>query len=213
MIERYLADGIDRLEPHQILELVLFYAIPRRDTNELAHRLIEEFGSFSGVVNAPTDDLLKVEGIGENAAALLKLIPELTRYYYTESQTEICLNTAQKAGEYLLPRFIGWRDEVVYLVCLDAKCRAISCTLLHRGNVNSSEVNLRKATATALKYNAVSVILAHNHPGGLALPSPEDLHTTRRVKEALHIIGVELVDHIIVADNDFVSLRETTDFR
>lgn len=213
VVHRYLESGIDGMEPHQILELVLFYAIPRRDTNEIAHRLLKEFGSVSGVVDAPTDDLLKVEGIGENAAALLKLIPELTRYYYTELHTEICLNTAQKAGEYLIPRFIGWRDEVVYLVCLDAKCRAISCTLIYRGSVNSSEVNLRKAAAVALKYNASNVILAHNHPGGVALPSREDIQTTQRVREALRVIGVGLVDHIIVADDDFVSLRETTDFR
>ena len=209
LLRRFLEEGLDRFEPHNKLELLLFYAIPRKDTNEVAHRLIQTFGSFSAVLDAPIEDLERVEGIGHASATYLKVMGEIARAYYVDRQTDIILDSTQKAGAYLMPRFLGRTQEVVYQVCLDQKCRVLNIALMHEGSVHSTEVNLRKIVGNALKYNATGVILAHNHPGGVALPSPEDLATTRQLKDTLRPMGINLIDHIIVADRDFVSLADS----
>lgn len=209
LIQRFLEEELDSFEPHNVLELLLFYAIPRRDTNELAHTLIDTFGSLNAVFDAPYEALLQVEGIGTNAAALIKLVPQLTRTYYTNRSEKVVLDTAEKAGEYFVPYFIGHSEEVVYMVCVDAGSRVIAHRMLHRGSVNASEVNIRKIVNVALQSNAVGVILAHNHPGGIALPSNEDVVTTQNIAAALRPMGVLLMDHIIVADSEFVSMARS----
>ena len=209
LLQRFLEEGLENFASHNKLELLLFYAIPRRDTNEIAHRLLNTFGSFSAVLDAPIEDLERVEGIGHASATYLKLMGEIARAYYVDRQTDIILDSTQKAGAYLMPRFLGRTQEVVYQVCLDQKCRVLNIALMHEGSVHSTEVNLRKIVGNALKYNATGVILAHNHPGGVALPSPEDLATTRQLKDTLRPMGINLIDHIIVADRDFVSLADS----
>ena len=209
LLHRFLEEGLESFAPHNKLELLLFYAIPRRDTNEIAHRLLNTFGSFSAVLDAPIEDLERVEGVGPSAAAFLKLMGETARAYYVDQQTEIVLDSTRKAGAYLMPRFLGRTQEVVYQVCLDQKCRVLNISLIHEGSVHAAEVNLRKIVGTALKYNATGVILAHNHPGGVALPSPEDLATTQQLKRTLVPMGINLIDHIIVAERDFVSLADS----
>ena len=206
---RFLEEGLDGFSQHNVLELLLFYSVPRKDTNELAHALIDAFGSLSGVLDAPVVELEAVPGVGARTAALLHLMPQLARAYLSDSERDVCLDSTDKAGRYLLPRFVGRGEETVFLVCVDGKCRAISTTLLFRGSINAAEVNLRSIVATALRHNAAGVILAHNHPGGVALPSPEDLSTTRRIRDALEPVGVRLIDHIIVADRDYVSLADS----
>ena len=209
LLRRFIEEGLDKFEPHNKLELLLFYAIPRRDTNEIAHRLLDTFGSFSAVLDAPIEELEKVPGIGTSAAAYLKLLGQTAQAYYTDQQKDICLDTTKKAGEYLLPRFIGRTQEAVCLVCLDQKCRVLNASMIHEGSVHAAEVNVRKIISTALKFNATGVILSHNHPGGIALPSPEDLATTRRIEQALEVVGIHLMDHIIIAERDFVSLADS----
>ena len=209
MRRRFRETGLEGFADHEALELLLYYAIPRRDTNELAHRLMDDFGSLAGVLDASAQELQQVEGVGENTAAFLKLLPELTRVYYSQKQQDLCLASTEQAGRFLLPRFIGRQEETVLLTCLDGKCRVLSCTVLHKGSLNSSEVNVRKLLTAALKHNAAAVILAHNHPGGVALPSPEDIQTTRRVAMALQAVEIVLVDHIIVADDDYVSIAQS----
>ncbi|MEA5039447.1 MAG: DNA repair protein RadC [Clostridiaceae bacterium] len=209
MTARFLKEGLDGFSPHNILELLLFFGVPRKDTNELAHILLDTFGSLSGVLDAPVAELTDVGGIGEHTAALLHLMPQLARAYLSDREREVCINSTEKAGKYLLPRFVGRDEETVFMICVDGKCRVLSTTLLHRGNINSAEVSIRGIVATALRHNAAGVILAHNHPGGVALPSPEDLSTTCRICDALVPVGVRLIDHIIVADGDFVSLADS----
>jgi DNA repair protein RadC len=204
---RFLSEGLSNFQPHNALELLLFYSVPRRDTNELAHRLMENFGTLSGVLEADFEELLKIEGISENTATLLKLIPELAKYYQLDRQNKKDkLDTYDKIGKFMLPYFLGEKDEAVYLLCLDSKLNCIGCSCLRRGSVNSASINARLLANAALKVNAVSVVLAHNHPGGLAIPSAEDISTTYTLIETLKPLGICLLDHIIVADNDFVSL-------
>ncbi len=201
--------GIDSLSDVQVIELLLFYAIPRRDTNPIAHRLLDRFGSLSGVFEAPIAELCQIEGVGKNAAMLLSLVPQSARRYLIDrARVETVLDTTEKAGRYLLPFFHGERDEVVYLLCLDAKCKVLDCRLLFRGSVNTAGVSVRKIVEAALAYNATSVVLAHNHTSGIALPSAEDEQTTRRLRAALDAVGILLADHIVIADDDFVSMAD-----
>lgn len=206
---RFLAEGMDSLPPHNALELLLFYAIPQGDVNPLAHRLIDTFGSFAAVIDAPYEQLLEVEGIGAHAATLLKLLPAAARYYAADKSRDISLNSTAKTVQYFIDRYLGVSEELVYLTCLDGKSKVLSTTLLHRGSVNAVEINLRKLVETALRCNAIGILLAHNHPGGIALPSEQDIATTRRIAAAIGQLGITLIDHIIVADHDAVSMAQS----
>ena len=210
MRRRFLETGLDSFAEHEALELLLFYAIPRRDTNEIAHMLLNRFGSLEAVFAATVEELQQIDGIGENAAVLLKLAPELLRYYQVDKvKEEMPLVTIQACGDYLKHFFLGRKNETVFLLCLDAKCKVLACREVGEGSVNSAGISIRKIVEMALAANATSVVLAHNHPSGLALPSPEDIHTTRRVAAALQAVDVHLADHIVVADGDYVSLVQS----
>ena len=211
MRRRFLSGGLEQFADHEALELLLYYAIPRRDTNPIAHALIDRYGSLSAVLAAPVEDLQKVEGIGESAAILLKLVPRLcakARLADADRQ-ELILNTASRAGAYLLERFYGEQNEVIYQLCLDRKGKLLACKKLGEGNIASAALDVRKLVENAILNSASSVVLAHNHPSGIASPSGEDYAATDRARAALETIGVSLADHIIVADGDFVSLAES----
>ncbi len=208
--ERFRREGLDNFSDVQVLELLLFYAVPRQDTNPIAHALLEHFGSLAQVLEAPVEELEKVPGIKENAATLLSLTTAIGRYYLVNRTTQAeVLPTIEKCGEYLTPFFFGRRNETVFLLCMDATCKVRSCRLVGVGTVNSANVPIRRIAEIALGANATTVVLAHNHPSGLALPSREDVETTRRAAEALAAVDIELVDHIVVADEDFVSLAQS----
>lgn len=208
--QRFLEEGLDHFDEIQVLELLLFYCIPRKDTNEIAHALLERFGSVAQVMEAPVDELRKVSGMGENAAIFLAIINAFGRYYQVNraSNTEI-LDDIEKCGAYLVPKFTGRRNETVFLLCLDAKCKILSCREVGEGSVNSAAVPIRRIVEMALGSNATSVVLAHNHPSGLAIPSGEDVQTTKRLAMAMRAVEIELVDHIVVADGDFVSMVQS----
>ena len=209
MRKQLKTSGMDSLSDVQVLEMLLYYAAPRGDTNPAAHAILKRFGTLDGVFSAPETELRKIDGVGEAAAQLLLLVPQVARRCLMSRSTQIqVLDTTSKCGQYLLPFFHGEREEVVYLLCLDAKCKALDCVLIHRGGVNVASIAARKVVKAALDSNATSVVLAHNHPSGLALPSQEDKQTTMVLKAALDAVGVVLADHIIVADDDFVSMRD-----
>ena len=208
--DRFIKEGLDHFTQEQVLELLLFYSIPRQDTNEIAHDLVDYFGSLHQVLEAPVQELQKVEGIGERSAVLLRLIAEISRYYQVNRAiNEKILNSIEACGRYLVPRFVGRRNETVFLLCLDAKCKMLCCREISEGTVNAAGVSVRKVVETALAVNASSVVLAHNHPSGMALPSSEDVITTRRIAAALRAVDVILVDHLVISDDDYVSLRQS----
>lgn len=210
MRQRFLEEGLDQFTDVQVLEILLFYCIARQDTNPIAHGLLEHFGSLSQVLEAPVEELRKVEGIGENTAVFLKLITQMGRCYLTDraSKTKV-LPTLESCAQYLQTFFFGRNVETVYLLCLDAKCKMLCCKKLSEGDVNSTSLSVRKIVETALNTNASSVVLAHNHPGGLAVPSREDIQTTLRVAAALRAVDVNFLDHILVTDDDYVSLAQS----
>ena len=211
---QFLQAGLDAFTDIQVLELLLFYANPRQDTNPIAHRLLNQFGTLSAVLDAPVELLESVKGVGENAAQMLHLIQCVCRRYLIDRASyEQILDSTEKAGAFLVPYFFGARDEMVYLLCLDAKCKVLDCRMLSVGGVNTAAVSVRKIVEAALACNATSVVLAHNHTSGIALPSKEDEATTRQIRTALDAVGILLVDHIIVADDDFVSMADSGFFR
>ena len=208
--ERFLRSGLDSFTDVQVLELALFYCIPRKDTNPIAHALLEHFGSLSQVLEASVEELQTVPGIGENTATYLTMLPQIGRFYLVDrSQREVILHTIDKCGAYLVPYFFGRSTEAVFLLCLDAKCKVLCCREVGQGSVNSAGISVRKIVEIALGTNATTVVLAHNHPSGLALPSAEDIQTTRRVAAALRAVEVHLADHIVVADGDYVSMVQS----
>ena len=209
MRRRFQETGLEGFADHEALELLLYYAIPRRDTNELAHRLLTRYGSLSALLQAPIEDLRRVEGVGESAAVLLKLVPAFVYKAQRSAGQETVLNSTEKAGRYLLTCFAGERNEVIYQLCLDRKGKLLARKRLSEGGSAAAELNIRRLVENALISSASAVILSHNHPSGIALPSREDYTTTRRVQEALATIGVELLDHIIVAEDDYVSLADS----
>lgn len=208
MRRRFLGGGLEHFADHEALELLLYYAIPRKDTNPIAHALMERYGSLAAVLATPIEDLQRVEGIGEHAAVLLKLVPAICSKARIEdaARQELILNEPGRAGAYLMERFYGEKHEVIYQLCLDRKGKLLACKRLGEGNIGSAALDIRRMIENAILSAASEIILAHNHPSGYALPSPEDYAATDRAKAALETIGVRLADHIIVADGDFTSM-------
>ena len=207
--EQFRMHGLDAFADHEVLELLLYYAIPRRDTNPVAHRLMERFGSLDGVFSATVEELEEVEGMGKNAATLLALWMPLYRRVRTKPKAkETVLNSTEQAGQYFMDLFFGMRREELYEACLDAKGKLLACCRIAEGGVDAVNISTRRLVENALKCGASAVILAHNHPSGIALPSPDDNTTTLALWDALRAVGIPLIDHIIVADEDYVSLRD-----
>ena len=211
---RYRRTGFDGFEPHEILEMVLHYAIPRVDTKETARELLRRFGSLSQVLDASPEMLEEIPGIGPNAVLFLKLLPELFRLYASEKanssdKSGTYIQTVEQAGAFVLPQFIGRTNEVVLLVCLDNKGKVLSSQVIFEGVVNGAPVTVRKIVEAAVNQKASAILLAHNHPGGFALPSNADMAATKTIRTAVEAMGVHFFDHIVVAQGDFTSMRDS----
>ena len=207
--QQFLHHGADSFSDHELLELILYYAIPRRDTNELAHRLLQQFGSLRNVFLASVEELKKVEGVGESAAILLHLLPEIGKRVQQSGMKERNLNSTEKCGNYFLRLFVGENHEVLYQLCLDGKGKLLNCRQLSQGDMDSAALSVKQVVSNALSCGASAVVLGHNHPSGVALPSEEDIAVTLRVRDALKALDIRLLDHIIVADGDYVSVAQS----
>lgn len=208
--EEFLTRGIEGWPDHRVLELLLFYAIPQGDVNPLAHRLLEQFGSLSGVFHATHEQLMEVDGVGYGTAVLIRLIPAVAaRYLQDNGSFDGQLISPWQFRELLLPLFFGQRDELAYLVCMDCKSKLIATKKLGEGIADAVHITTRKVLEAALGCNAVRVVLAHNHVSGVALWSDADLDTTLRLKRLLREAGIELVDHFIIANDDMVSMADS----
>ena len=211
---RFRDEGLESFSQIHVLELLLCYCVPRKDVNPLAHALLARFGSLARVLEASTQELEKVEGVGENISTFLTLITATGRYYQTSlSKPGEIVRDIERCGQIMVPYFYGRNTETVFLLCLDAKCKVICCREIERGTVNSAVISVRKVVEAALDANATSVGLAHNHPSGVALPSPEDVQTTHRLAKALYAVEITLLDHVIVAEGDYVSITQSGMYR
>ncbi len=206
---RYLTEGLDAFEDHQVLEMLLFYCIPMKDTNELAHEMILEFGTLAGLLEADPKEICRRCNVTENVAILVSLIPSLARRYFQGKWGDKpLLNSSSKAGEYAVSLFVGRKYEAFYVICLDAQNRVNYAALVHKGTINEAPVYPRLIVETALRHQANAVILAHNHPGGTMRPSDADRAITKKIVTTLDAISIHVVDHMIVAGDKYFSFAE-----
>ena len=210
MKERFLRDSLEGFQDHEALEMLLFYALPYKDTNALGHALIDKFGSFNQVLDASYADLMKVPGMTPHVAIFLSLCSQTAHRYMRKAYDmgELLFHTEQLA-KIAQSAFVGKKVESVILISMDNKRKLLNVTRVFEGSVNSAQFNFRIAVQQALQDNATQVALAHNHPNGLCFPSTSDLQTTRRFAEVLDLMGITLVDHLIVAEGDCVSMADS----
>ena len=210
--KRFREEGLEHFEDHQVLELLLFYAIPRGDTNILAHELLRQFGSLSAVLNAPIGELVKVPGIGEQAALFLTLMPQLVRRYQKDlslrESREPVLNSVETVSAYVRSLMLGRPEEAFYVLCLDVRCRLLKAVLISEGTSRETAVHPSKVAEAALRHRASGVIFVHNHPAGSLSPSSQDRQLTRRLIQALGPLSIRVLDHLILAGERVYSFAE-----
>jgi DNA repair protein RadC len=210
MRQRFVREGIANFEDHQVLELILYYAIPRGDTNEIAHRLINHFGRLSAVFDARIADLRQVAGVGEQASMLIHALPAIMRRYHTDRimRDAPILNSAETVSRYLKPIMAGRSREVFYVLCLDSRLRVKFPAQIAQGTVKDAYVHPREVVEAALMHHASAVVLAHNHPSGHLSPSQADHNLTRQLVNVLGLIDINVLDHVIIADDQSYSFAE-----
>lgn len=206
---RFLDEGLDGFKDYEALEMLLFYAIPRQDTKVIAKRLIDQFGSLQAVFHTPPERLMQEAGLTEATAALIAMLPQLARKIEEQqAQENARIRSTLDAGRDVIAMFRSRQDESVRILCLNASGKVVRRARIAEGDVNAVHFPIRKLVEEALACKAVSVILAHNHPGGTMAPSQEDLDATKAAKAALETVGIRLLDHLIVAGDNYCSLRE-----
>lgn len=204
MREKYLKYGFEAFADHEKLEFLLFFCIPRVNTNPTAHRLLDRFGSFAGVLDAPESELRKVAGIGENSVQFLKLLPQVASYYINSSkETNKRFDKFKDICEHLVKSYIGITEEQIRLICLDDKNNILYDDFVLKGSVNKVAINLRKIVEIAISTKASNVIVAHNHPTGVCKPSFDDIKATARMESTLKELSMNFIAHILVAEGKY----------
>ncbi len=207
--EKFMQSGLDSFNDVQIVELLLFYCVPRRDTNELAHILLNEFGTLHNLLEADPLDIMRRTGLSESAAVFLSLIPQVTmRYSKSKWDKRQCIDTSKKAGEYAVSLYYGKTVECFYLICLDKQQNLIHAELMNKGTTDAAPVYPRQIVEVALKHRASYVLITHNHPGGSLEPSHDDIVATKKIIKALKTVDIFVIDHIIVAGEAYLSFSE-----
>lgn len=201
---RLKTEGPDHFEDHQLLEALLFFAIPRKDTNDTAHSLIEQTGSLSAVFAADADQLRRVDGVGEHSVALIKLVNGIMRRIAaSEVNPRASYSKCSKLAKYFANLFVGLSHERAYLMMLDNSYRMLDCIHVCDGTINALPVLTGRMIEKSLLKQASMVVFAHNHPGGVALPSPEDIETTNHLMAAFDLVGIHMLEHIIISGDKY----------
>lgn len=209
MRERVQSYGLDSLAEHEALEYVLYLTNAQKDTNGIAHDLIDRFGDFAAVLEASEEELCTVEGVGPSTARMLHLLPQISRYYgRSRTSTTRCIKTTEQMGSYLMAKF-AWSDyERAMLVSLDSRKRVRAAVWLREGTSDRVSLDIKNVVAAAIKGGTDAVVLCHNHPNGVALPSLEDMDATGSIARALGLVNVHLLDHFILTDTEYFSMRD-----
>lgn len=209
--DRFFECGFTGMPDHNILEAILFLGIPQKDTNPIAHELIDTFGSFSGVLEAKKSDLLKIKGMTESAAfAIMSYLPVNRRYIESLQKKKPVFETDDQLVDFLRPMFFEKSTiERVFVLCFDSKNRLIACRNICDGDISSALFDVRELTRVVLEVNAQRIIVAHSHPHGIALPSREDIATTKLIYEMMKFIKVHLDDHLIITDTGYMSMAKS----
>ena len=200
--ERFCRAGLSGLQDYEAVELLLSYAIPRRDVKPLAKQLLRDFGSIEGLMDAPTYRLIDENGMGMNSALLIRLIRELcSKYLEQRVRNADVINSFERAEEFVRMKLGGCQNETLMTMFLNSHNRLISYELTP-GTVNRAAVYVRELAKRAVLGNATGVILAHNHPSGICLPSQEDMKLTESIRQALATFGITLFCHLIVTPSE-----------
>lgn len=203
-------DCLEHFQEHEAIEMLLFFAIPRKDTKPIAHRLIKQFGCFSAVFEASFSELCRIEGIGAVSATLIRFVGCILKLYTKDKlRKKTSFQCREDIGHYLKAHFFGSTSEVATIITLNGKLELIKITDIAMGSPTEVAILPRRVLEIVLQDRAAAVVLAHCHPHGILLPSPCDIHATRAISEALKSIGAIFLDHMIVNEEDFVSLAET----
>ena len=207
--QRLLTAGPDSVADHELLELVLFLALPRRDTKPIARDLIARFGSFANAIAAPLNDLRNVEGMGDAGAAALKTIQAAAlRLARAEVIDQPVLNNWDRLMAYLNAVLARERIEHFRILFLDNRNRLLADEAQTRGTVNHTPVYPREVVKRALELHATAIILVHNHPSGDPTPSPDDVAMTQEIRQAARALSIVLHDHVIVGNGRWTSFRQ-----
>ena len=209
MRERFLSGGLESFADHEVLELMLFYAIPQRNVNPLAHSLLARFGTLHSVLEAPVADLMKVDGVGQHTALLLSLFSHAARRMELSRETKgEPIQTRGMAEKHAMRLLQGLKTEHFYVVCLDGQMRLITDELIARGSIDEVQAYPRLVAEAVLRHNAHAAVLCHNHPGGSPIPSQQDVDVTRQLVALMTSLGVAVADHIIVSGSESLSMVE-----
>jgi DNA repair protein RadC len=207
--QKFTKSGIDAFHDYEVLELLLSYAIPRRDVKPLSKELLREFGSLKGIVDADAGSLEKINGISSHTAILIKLIKEMGTLYLKEKAKERPqINCTSELLNYCKTYMGGLKDEQFCVIYLNAQNRITEIEPIEEGIVNQAVVYPRKVLENALKQKASAIILVHNHPSGHVKPSDADIRLTKTIQETARILDIIVHDHIIIGENRFFSFRE-----
>ncbi|MBR6388717.1 MAG: DNA repair protein RadC [Opitutales bacterium] len=220
---RFLAGGISALAEYEIVELLLMFAIPRKDVKPVAKKLVQKYGGVKQILNSDPRELMQVGGLGESSACLVKLMRELIPLYHLQTleAEPITLDSVDKLIEFFRARMEGLKNEVLEMACFDGELRLMQngAIRLFEGSSNTAKADIRRIIEITIKLGATSIVLAHNHPNGSAEPSFDDIAFTRRLSLACKSINLNFIEHIIVAksatfsfrrDGHFDSLYDTT---
>lgn len=208
---RFIADGnLDNFHEHQILELLLFYIIPRKDTNELAHRLINEYGSLYNLMSASPEEIKKRCKINIKTAILISIVPHIYRRYLQSEQKKKKqkLTSFKVTAEYFKALLDGKVTESFYMICLDINKNVKKIVKISDGNSNEAPIYIEVVVKQAILQNANFVMIGHNHPAGNPRPSVNDLNATTKIIEALKLVNVVVVDHIIIYNGGYYSFAQ-----
>ena len=209
MFVRIAKYGWESLSDHELVEVMLYFCIARANTNGIAHALLEKFGSVKVVLDADQRELMTVKGIGPRASFMIKMLPEILRRYLTDAADKVYrYDTIGKVGEYLYCKFLGSDREQLYMMMFNNRLNLIGCELISEGVINCSEVMMRKISENIIHSNASLIVLAHNHPQGMAIPSQSDRENTEILRTHVENMGVQLLDHLIFADQKYVSIMK-----
>lgn len=210
MRNTYINGGMDNAPDHNLLELFLSVIIPRKDVKELSYALMNTFGSLEGVLNADVRDLMQIKGIGESTAVAISLIKNLYKRASLNRNSRITsFDKMEACFEYCRNLFAADVVENAYLITLDNQNNIINCHSVGAGSANQTEVDDKKLVATAIRDNAVSVVITHNHPNTTATPSAQDLNYSIKLSQMLEFVGIKLLDHIIVGSDSCISLKHS----
>ena len=207
--KRYEREGLSNFENHNVLELLLFYAIPRKDTNPIAHRLLRRFGSLHAVFEASEDELCEVEGIGKSTASFIRMCPEIAKRVTAQSLESEPFCTGSRFGSYFVNYFRFTPPETACVMFLDTDLCFVSNELLSYGELNRPECILEKTLEVAEGKKALYAVLAHNHGDVGTAPTAQDVGVTEEIRVALAEKGIHLIAHFIVSGYDYENFMKT----